>query len=196
MRSRVTHTLAVLLMLTPTAALAHTGAGYVHGFADGFAHPLSGLDHILAMVTVGVLAWELGGRAIWLLPATFLIFMTAGAVLCVSGGPLPWAEVGIAASLIVFGTTLALRAKTPLALAVGIVGVFAIFHGHAHGTEMPIAASTAAYFAAFVLATALLHVAGLSLGLLIGRISSAPLAYRLSGGLVALAGLGMLAHVL
>src|SRR5262245_14367399 len=98
----LTRALPAVLTLVPTAALAHTGAGYVHGFADGFAHPLGGVDHILAMVTVGVLAWQLGGRAIWLLPATFLTCMTIGGVLGAAGEALPWAEVGIAASVIVF----------------------------------------------------------------------------------------------
>jgi urease accessory protein len=196
MRSSLTRVLSVALTLAPTAALAHTGAGYVHGFADGFAHPLGGVDHILAMVTVGVLAWQLGGRAIWLLPATFLTCMTIGGVLGAAGEPLPWAEVGIAASVVVFGTTVALGTRTPLAVAMGMAGVFAVFHGHVHGTEMPMAASGAAYGGGFILATALLHAAGIGVGFLIGRISGARFGYRLSGGLVALAGLGMLAHVL
>src|SRR5437588_1267901 len=104
MPSALLRTLTVLLMLAPTAAFAHTGAGYAHGFADGFAHPLGGLDHILAMVTVGIMAWQLGGRAIWLLPASFLALMAVGGVFGLGGGSLPWVEVGIAASLIVFGT--------------------------------------------------------------------------------------------
>jgi len=196
MRSGLIRTLAVFLMLVPTAALAHTGSGYVHGFGDGFAHPLGGVDHILAIVTVGVLAWQLGGRAIWLLPASFLTFMTIGGVLGAAGDALPWAEVGIAASVIVFGTTVALAARTPVALAMGMVGLFAIFHGHAHGTEMPTAVSGIAYGGGFILATALLHAAGIGFGFLIGRISGARFGYRLSGGLVALAGLGLLTHVL
>ena len=159
-------------------------------------HPLGGLDHILAMVTVGVLAWQLGGRAIWLLPASFLALMVVGGVLALAGGSLPWVEVGIAASVIVFGIMITLGTKAPLALAMGIVGLFAVFHGHAHGTEMPITASGAAYGAGFVLATALLHAAGIALGYIIGRISHEQLAYRLAGCGVVLAGVGILAHAI
>ena len=196
MRSGPTRILAILLTLVPTAAFAHTGAGYAHGFADGLMHPLGGLDHILAMVTVGVLAWQLGGRAIWLLPASFLALMVVGGVLALAGGSLPWVEVGIAASVIVFGIMITLGTKAPLALAMGIVGLFAVFHGHAHGTEMPITASGAAYGVGFVLATALLHAAGIALGYLIGRMSHKQLAYRLAGCAVVLAGIGILAHAI
>jgi urease accessory protein len=198
MRSALTRTFAALIILAPSAAFAHTGAGYAHGFTDGFAHPLGGLDHFLAMITVGVLAWQLGGRAIWLLPASFLALMAIGGVLGLGGGSSPWVEVGIAASLIVFGAMVTLGIKLPLAIAMGIVGLFAVFHGHAHGTEMPIAASGAAYGAGFVLATALLHAAGIALGFLVGRFGASygRLAYGLGGGLVALAGLAILSHVI
>src|ERR1700687_4809551 len=115
MRSALLRPLAAVLMLAPTAAFAHTGAGYAHGFADGFAHPLAGLDHILAMVTVGILAWQLCGRGIWLLPASFVSRMALGGAFGIAGGSLPWVEVGIAASVIVFGTMVALEMKAPLA---------------------------------------------------------------------------------
>src|SRR5437870_8012479 len=124
MRSALTRTFDALIILAPSAAFAHPGAGYAHGFTDGFAHPLGGLDHILAMVTVGVLAWQLGGRAIWLLPASFVALMAIGGLLALGGGSLPWVEVGIAASVIVFGTMVTLGTKAPLALAMGIVGAF------------------------------------------------------------------------
>src|SRR5216683_6023046 len=114
MRSALLRTLAAVLMLAPTTAFAHTGAGYAHGLADGFAHPLDGLDHILAMVAVGILAWQLGGRAIWLLPTSFVSLMALGGAFGISGGSLPWGEVGIAASVIVFGTMVALGMKAPL----------------------------------------------------------------------------------
>jgi urease accessory protein len=198
MRSALIRILAATLMLAPTAALAHTGAGYAHGFADGFTHPLGGLDHILAMVTVGVLAWQLGGRSIWFVPASFVSLMAIGGAFGNAGEPLPWVEVGIAASVIVFGAMVALGIRAPLAIAMGIVGLFALFHGHAHGTEMSIAASGAAYGAGFVLATALLHAAGIALGFLVGRFGASygRLAYGLGGGLVALAGLAILSHVI
>jgi urease accessory protein len=198
MRSALPRTLAAVLMLAPTTAFAHTGAGYAHGFADGFAHPLGGLDHILAMVTVGILAWQLGGRAIWLVPASFVSLMAIGGIFGIAGEPLLWVELGIAASVIVLGAMVALGVKAPLAVAMGIVGLFAIFHGYAHGTEMPLDASGGVYAAGFMLATALLHVAGIALGFLIGRIgdSYGRLAYQLGGGMVALTGVGILAHVI
>ena len=213
MRSTLPRMLAAVLTLAPTAALAHTGAAYVqglyahglyahglsaHGFADGFAHPFGGLDHILAMVTVGILAWQLGGRAIWVVPASFVSLMAIGGALGITGEPLPWVELGIAASVIVLGTMVALGVRAPLAMLMAIVGLFAIFHGYAHGCEMPLDASGSTYAAGFVLATALLHVAGIALGFLIGRIGNAygRLAYQMGGGSVALVGVGILAHVI
>jgi urease accessory protein len=198
MRSALPRTLAAVLMLAPSTAFAHTGPGYGHGFADGFAHPFGGLDHILAMVTVGILAWQLGGRAIWLVPASFVSLMAIGGTFGMAGEPLPWVELGIAASVVVLGTMVALGVKAPLATAMGIVGLFAIFHGYAHGSEMPLDASGGAYAAGFIPATALLHVVGIALGFLIGRIGDVygrP-AYQLGGGLVALAGVGILAHAI
>src|SRR4029450_2917994 len=106
----------------PPAAFAHTGAGEVHGFVWGFGHPL-GLDHILAMVTVGIFAWQLGGRALWLVPATFVLLMAAGAALGMAGLPLPFVEFGIAASVIVLGSIVAFAPAGPLAAVVGGVGV-------------------------------------------------------------------------
>ena len=142
------------LTLIPTAAFAHPGIGDAHGFVAGFAYPLGGLDHILAMVTVGIFAWQLGGRALWLVPATFMLAMAAGGALGMAGVPVPFAEVGIAASVIVLGAVVAFARKAPVAIAVGLVGVFAVFHGHAHGTEMPLDASGGTYAAGFLLATA------------------------------------------
>jgi urease accessory protein len=198
MRSALPRTLAAVLMLVPTTAFAHTGAGYAHGFSDGFAHPLGGLDHVLAMITVGIFAWQLGGRAIWLLPASFVSLMALGGMFGIAGESWPWVELGIAASVIVLGTMVALGVKAPLAMATGIIGLLAIFHGYAHGAAMAPDASGGAYAAGFMLATALLHVAGIALGFLIGRIGVAygRLAYQLGGGLVALAGVGILSHVI
>src|SRR6476646_5666027 len=186
------------LTLIPAAAFAHTGAGEAHGFVSGFAHPLGGLDHILAMVTVGIFAWQLGGRALWLVPAAFVAAMAAGGALAMTGVPVPMVETGIAASVIVLGAIVALGIKAPLAIAVGLVGLFAIFHGHAHGAEMPLEAATGAYAAGFMLATALLHLAGIALGAMIGRVGDAYglATYRLGGGLVALAGVAILTHLI
>lgn len=186
---------AAVFTLIPTAALAHPGATDAHGFFWGFAHPLGGLDHILAMVTVGILAWQLGGRALWLLPATFLLAMAVGAALGLAGLPLPCVEFGIAASVIVLGGIVAFARSAPIAGAVGMVGLFAIFHGHAHGTEMTLDNAGAAYAAGLLLATALLHFAGITLGCAIGRMADSRAGYRLGGALVALAGLGILINI-
>jgi urease accessory protein len=188
--------LTAALTLIPAAAFAHTGAGEVHGFVWGFAHPLGGLDHILAMVTVGIFAWQLDGRALWLVPATFVLVMAAGAALGMARLPLPFVEFGIAASVIVLGSIVAFARGAPIAVAVGIVGLFAIFHGHAHGTEMALNAAAGAYAAGFLLATALLHLAGIALGCTIGRLADGRAAYQLGGALVALAGLAILGNII
>jgi urease accessory protein len=191
-------TIAAALTLVPTAALAHPGLGEMHGFTHGFAHPLGGLDHILAMVTVGIFAWQLGGRALWLVPGTFILAMAIGGALALTGVPVPMVELGIAASVIVLGAVVALGIKAPLAIAMGLVGLFAIFHGHAHGSEMPLEVATGAYAAGFMLATALLHMGGIALGAAISRIGDAYglATYRLGGGLVALAGVAILTHLI
>ena len=191
--------IAAAVTLLPTAALAHPGiGGDAHGFAQGFAHPLGGLDHVLAMVTVGIFAWQLGGRALWLVPASFVVAMAAGGALAMLGVPLPHVELGVAFSVIVLGAVVALGVKAPLAIAMGLVGLFAVFHGHAHGSEMPLDAAGGAYGAGFVLATALLHMAGIALGVTIGRIGDAHgrAIYRFGGAFIALAGVAILTRVI
>jgi len=180
--------------LLPTAALAHPGLGPATGLAHGFAHPISGLDHILAMVMVGLLAYELGGRALWLVPTTFVFVMAMGGALGMAGIDVPLVEVGIALSVIVLGAIVALGIKAPTAAAVAIVGLFAIFHGHAHGAEMPEDAGGMAYAAGFLLATAVLHATGIALGFLVGRAGEryGAVLVRSAGALVALAGIGIL----
>jgi urease accessory protein len=163
MRTRL---LALAFALIPTATLAHPGHG-ADGLVHGFAHPFGGFDHLVAMIAVGLYAWQLGGRALWLVPATFVAVMAAAGALGIAGVPLPGVEIGIAASVIVLGAIVALRVKMPVAIAAALVGVFAVFHGHAHGTEMPLDASGVAFAAGFLAATALLHVAGIALGKLI-----------------------------
>jgi len=184
--------LTLALLLVPTAALAHPGLGDAHGFAHGFGHPLGGLDHLLAMLAVGMLAWQMGGRARWLIPATFILVMVAGAMLSMVA--LPFVEVGIAVSVVTLGGMIALGARAPIALAMSLAGMFALFHGHAHGSEMPVDAFGVAYGIGFVLASAFIILAGSGVGALLDRVS--PLSYRLGGGLVALAGLGFLAHAI
>jgi urease accessory protein len=186
------------LLLTPTAALAHTGAGVAHGFVHGFMHPVGGLDHILAMVTVGIFASQLGGRALWLVPGAFVLVMAAAGGVGVAGVNLPFVEVGIAASVIVLGAVVALAVRAPVAIAMGMVGFFAVFHGYAHGAEMPLAVAGLTYGLGFVAATALLHVAGIGLGLAAGRIGErqGAIAYRVAGCLVAAAGVGLISGII
>jgi urease accessory protein len=183
--------------LLPTAALAHTGIGAAAGFAHGFWHPVGGLDHVLAMVAVGAFAVRLGGRAVWLVPAAFVAMMAVGGFAGLEGVPLPLVETAIALSVVVLGLAVAFQWKLPVAAASALVGLFAIFHGHAHGSEMPVDASGLTYAAGFMLATASLHVAGIGLGLAVGRIGArSRLALQASGGAMALAGVALLSGYL
>lgn len=181
-------------LLASSAAQAHIGVGDTHGFAHGFAHPMSGLDHILAMVAVGLFAAHLGGRALYLVPIAFVAMMIVGGMLGMMGVSLPFVEIGIALSVVVFGLAVALRLDIPAALAMVLVGFFAIFHGHAHGTEMPELVSGLAYGAGFILATATLHGLGIGLGLVVGRASSAygERVLQAVGGATALIGIAIL----
>ena len=184
---------ALAAALLPTAALAHTGVGDTGGFAHGFWHPVGGLDHVLAMVAVGAFALRLGGRALWIVPAAFVAMMAVGGFVGMEGIALPFVETGIALSVVVLGLAVALRWKLPVAAASALVGLFAIFHGHAHGGEMPVDASGLSYAVGFMLATALLHVAGIGLGLAVGRIGArSKLVLQASGGAMALAGVALL----
>jgi urease accessory protein len=179
--------------LLPTAALAHTGIGAAGGFAHGFWHPIGGLDHVLAMVAVGAFAVRLGGRALWLVPAAFVAMMAAGGFAGMERIQLPFVEIGIAVSVVVLGLSVAFQWKLPVAAASALVGLFAIFHGHAHGSEMPVDASGLTYAVGFMLATASLHVAGIGVGLAVGRIGDrSRLALQASGGAMALAGVALL----
>jgi urease accessory protein len=186
--------LAALAALAPTLAFAHIGVGRTHGFVHGFAHPISGIDHILAMVAVGIFAANLGGRALWAVPLTFMGFMVVGGTLGILGFPLPFVEVGIALSIVVLGIAVAVKWNWPLTAAMAMVGLFAVLHGHAHGTEMPLDAAGAAYAAGFVAATGLLHLVGIGIGLAIGKTGQLT-SHRITqaGGVaVALAGIGVL----
>lgn len=156
--------LAALALLAPLAQ-AHEGPGLAGGFASGFAHPLLGWDHVVAMLAVGLWGAFLGAPALWLLPVIFPLAMAAGGSLGVLGVPLPAVEIGIAASAIALGGVVAGALRPPLWVAALLVGVFAVFHGHAHGTELPQAADPIAYSLGFVVATGVLHLAGIGLGL-------------------------------
>jgi urease accessory protein len=176
------------LLLTGATAHAHVIPGDVTGFGSGFAHPLHGLDHILAMVAVGLWAAQLGGRARWLVPASFVSVMALGGALAMAGLRVPFTEEGIMLSLLVFGILIAMAARFPLAASMAIAGLFAFFHGHSHGMEMPANAVSYAYGAGFVLATVLLHTTGIAIGLSAQQFSKLPVV-RFAGGAVAMAGI-------
>jgi urease accessory protein len=159
---------AAFLALAPAAASAHPGHEAA-GLAQGFMHPLGGFDHIIAMVAVGLLAARLGGRALWLVPASFVVAMTVAGFAASTGVALPYVETGITVSVVVLGAVAVFGMAMPVAAAMGLVAFFAVFHGYAHGLEMPETASGLAYGAGFVAATALLHGVGIGFGLMIGQ---------------------------
>jgi urease accessory protein len=177
----------VAAMLWPVAVWAHAESGKADGFLAGLHHPISGLDHILAMISVGLWGAQLGAPAIWLLPVTFPIVMAFGGMLGLIGVPLPGVEIGIAASAIILGVAVLSEWRPPLWVAAVIVGIFAIFHGHAHGTELPPGSSGMLYSIGFVMATGLLHAVGITIGL-IHRWNWGRWALRFAGTVVALAG--------
>lgn len=187
----IRRSLAALAVLAATPALAHTGAGATAGLAAGLAHPLVGLDHLLAMVAVGLWAGLVGGRAVWAWPAAFVSVMVAGALAAMAGLPGPGAELAIALSVFVLGAAVALRLPAGLALGAALCGAFAFFHGHAHGAELPQGGGAAAYVAGFVIATAALHAAGVALALGLSRLTL-PWLPRVAGGAVAVAGVVLL----
>lgn len=184
-----------LALLWAGSAAAHTDAGAGAGFVSGFLHPILGPDHVAAMVAVGLWGAILGAPAIWVLPVAFPLVMALGGALGVAGIDLPWIETGIAASALVIGLAVALAVRLPIAAAAAIVAVFAVFHGHAHGTEMPDAASPVAYAIGFVTGTGLLHLAGIAIGLL-AVTAPGRLAVRGLGAVIALGGLGFLTGTL
>jgi urease accessory protein len=153
-----------LAFLFVQPAFAHPQKGEAVGFVTGFRHPISGLDHVLAMVAVGLWGAQLGSPAIWVLPVAFPMVMAFGGMLGLMGVPLPGIEYGIAASAILLGAAVMFEVRPPLAVAALLVGVFAIFHGHAHGTELPPGQSALLYSMGFVIATGCLHAVGIGIG--------------------------------
>jgi urease accessory protein len=147
------------------SAEAHVNKGEAIGFLSGVRHPISGLDHVLAMIAVGLWGAQLGAPAIWMLPVAFPMVMALGGMMGLLGIPLPGVEYGIAASMILLGAAVLLELRPPLALAAALVSFFAIFHGHAHGTELPPGQSGLLYSMGFVMATGCLHGVGISIGL-------------------------------
>lgn len=190
MKSR--HTLQNTLLFAALSGLtgiacAHTGAVAGSGFVAGFAHPLGGLDHLLAMVAVGLWASQLGGGAMWRIPLAFVGMMIVGGMIAMSGAPLPVVELGIVGSVVVLGALVALATRLPVWAGMGIAGLFALFHGHAHGTEIPLASEPLLYAGGFVCATVLLHALGVAAGLGLNRGLPAGLV-RAGGGAIALTG--------
>jgi len=179
--------LAAMLLLAAPLAFGHAETGAAAGFVSGFLHPLAGPDHLIAMVAVGLWGAFLGAPAIWQLPVVFPLVMAIGGVLGIAGVPLPLVEVAIAASAIVLGLMVVLGARPPLWVAAALVGGFAVFHGHAHGAELPHAANAAGYSAGFVVATGLLHLAGIGFGMLV-RWPAGRVAVRTLGGLISVGG--------
>lgn len=179
---------AAALLATP--AFAHTGEG-VGGLASGFLHPIGGPDHVVAMIAVGLWGGILGAPAIWQLPIVFPVIMALAGAVGVVGIPLPGVEVGIAVSGIVLGLMVLFMVRPPIAVAAGIVGIFAIFHGHAHGAELPESANPFAYALGFVVATGLLHLIGIAFGQLMHR-PAGLVAVRAAGAAIAVAGAAFL----
>jgi urease accessory protein len=190
---RTTTLSAAFLGIWIASAEAHTGVGATIGFTHGFDHPIRGLDHVLAMVAVGMFAVTLGGRALWLVPASFVGMMAVGGLLGSSGMNMPLAEFAIAASVIVLGGLVAMGTRLPTAAAMVIVGFFAIFHGHAHGAEMPADAAGLSYGLGFLMATALLHATGIAggFGIAQARPAVSQKAMRAAGAITAALGLGI-----
>ncbi len=196
MLRKLTPATFVALCLTTVPVLAHVGVGPVDTLGHGFVHPLSGIDHILAMVAVGLYAASLGGRALWLVPSAFVGTMILGGLLGYLGFPLPLVEMGIGLSVVVMGLAIALGVRLPTVAAMALVGLFALFHGHAHGTEgMGLGVAYLPYAAGFIIATASLHMAGIALGLGLDRLGSNPsnVLRRFAGAAGALAGAFILA---
>jgi urease accessory protein len=182
-----------LLLLAPAAALAHEeGAAAGAGFVTGFLHPIRGVDHVLAMFAIGLWGSQLGMPGIWVLPVAFPLVMALGGALGIAGVPLPGTELGIALSVVALGAVIALALRPPIAGALALAAFFAVFHGHAHGVELPGQTGALAYSAGFVLATGLIHLAGIGVGLVI-HLPRGPVLVRAGGAAITLAGLWLLA---
>ena len=184
-------TLLALSVYIPTAG-AHTLATDGAGFIGGLAHPFMGLDHILAMIAVGLWAVQIGGSALWRLPLSFIVMMAVAALIGASGVNMPSLELLIAASVVCLGLMLVFAIRLPVNASMGLVGLFAVFHGYAHGLEMPQAESALFFGSGFVLATALLHLTGIALGKIAYR---QHLLSRISGVMIAIAGLYLVTAV-
>jgi urease accessory protein len=178
----------LLVSFFPFPAFAHVEAGQAGGFFTGLEHPWSGLDHVLAMVAVGLWGAQLGNPAIWMMPIAFPVIMSCGAMMGLLGIPVPGIEIGIALSAIILGVMVLIESRPKLGAAIVLVGFFAIFHGHAHGTELPPGQNGLLYSMGFVIATGCLHALGILIGL-IYRWPMGKIALRGSGALIACMGI-------
>ncbi|WP_162457853.1 HupE/UreJ family protein [Mesorhizobium tianshanense] len=183
--------LSALAALAPSLAFAHGGGPHVHGFFAGLEHPLFGLDHLLAMVAVGMIGARAGGRGVALVPQFFVSAMVAGALLGMAGIGLPSLETGIALSLVIFGAMVGLARPLPLATAAALTILFGLFHGNAHGLEIPDSASSIAYAAGFTLGTSMLHAIGV---LSVVKLARWPTTVRTAGVATSLVGMAMAAQ--
>lgn len=179
--------MAGILMVLQAALFAHTGAGMTSSFGAGFSHPVGGADHMLAMVAIGLWAEQMGKTALWAVPSAFVGMMLFGGILGLSDIAVPFIEGGILTSVVLIGALIAAGKKLPVAAGAAIAGVFAIFHGHAHGAEMPLVAGALTYSVGFVLATAMLHGVGIVAGRALEKAHIERIA-RVSGGAIAAGG--------
>jgi urease accessory protein len=185
--------LALAFAALSTSAFAHAQIGQATGFLTGFLHPLTGLDHIIAMVAVGLWGAQLGAPAIWLLPVTFPMVMAFGGFLGLIGVPIPGVEIGIALSGVLLGAAVMTESRPPLYVAAALIAIFAICHGHAHGAELPPGTSGLTYSIGFVVATGLLHACGIGIGT-VHRWPYGRLALRALGGLISVGGVFFLSQ--
>ena len=196
MKRAAVMTFVISFVLAPAAALAHPGHDGAGGLLHGFVHPVTGIDHVLAMIAVGVLAAQYGGRALWLVPMSFLVAMAAAGAVGMAGIPVQIVEAGIGLSVVVLGLMIAFQLKPPTLVAIVVVGLFALFHGYAHGSEMPKGLAGLSFAAGFLIATALLLGAGVGLGRLLQRRALGRRLIQAGGGAMALVGIAVLASVL
>lgn len=176
------------LLFSSTNIFAHPLSGSESGFSNGFFHPLMGLDHILAMLAVGIWAAQMGGKAKWIIPLSFVGLMSIGGMLGMNNINLPFAEIGILVSVIVLGVLILAGVRLPVLVSSVLVGVFALCHGHAHGAELPAAASGVTYAIGFALTTIMLHLSGIGFGAAVNKIANEKIV-KLSGAMIALMGL-------
>jgi urease accessory protein len=177
--------LLALVAVCPENAAAHTGQATLGGLSSGFEHPLFGLDHLLAMLAVGIWGAQMGSRSVWTLPVTFPLIMALGGLAGMVGIHLPDVEVGIALSVLALGLAIAFAWKPFETIALLLIAVFAIFHGYAHGVELPNSVDPAAYSVGFVSATGMIHVFGIGIGLLLGQLFNGWFSRGLGGAIAA-----------